>query len=205
MAHQIIEVGDITYRSRKIHKKSRNKWEKWEKREKKVLFLLADAWCVMMTNDDRVSGLLHCDDITVEWRISQFIVILPEYSKSSLDLANGSHRLQCIMNSTLRDIASQWACNIFRGWWCSNHVHNSSGKSPGGYEVYMDLHSTCSLVSLSRSFNMTFAWLFLYFAKSNSSHPFVDLIFLLILSIHVTLIVTNTKYCNQDKYIVTRD
>ena len=46
-------------------------------------------------------------------------------------------------------------------------------------------------VSSSQSFNTTFARLFLYFAKSNSSHTLVDLIFLLILSIHVTLILSH--------------
>ena len=53
------------------------------------------------------------------------------------------------------------------------------------------LHSSISKrLSSSRSFNTTFARLFLYFAKSNSSPTFVDLIFLLILSIHVTLILS---------------
>ena len=46
-------------------------------------------------------------------------------------------------------------------------------------------------VSSSRSSGMTFARLFLYFAKSNSSFTLVDLIFLLILSIHVTLILSH--------------
>ena len=45
-------------------------------------------------------------------------------------------------------------------------------------------------VSSSRSSNMTFARLFFIFAKSNSSLTLVDLIFLLILSIHMTLILS---------------
>ena len=45
-------------------------------------------------------------------------------------------------------------------------------------------------LSSSRLSGTTFAQLFLYFAKSNSSLTLVDLIFLLILSIHVTLILS---------------
>ena len=45
-------------------------------------------------------------------------------------------------------------------------------------------------LSSSRLSSTTFARLFLYFTKSNSSLTLVDLIFLLILSIHVTLILS---------------
>ena len=45
-------------------------------------------------------------------------------------------------------------------------------------------------LSLSRSSGTTYAQLFLYFAKSNSSFTFIDLISLLILSIHMTLILS---------------
>ena len=40
---------------------------------------------------------------------------------------------------------------------------------------------------------------FFYFAKSNSSHPLVDLIFLLILSIHMTLILSYPSF--HDHYL----
>ena len=57
-----------------------------------------------------------------------------------------------------------------------------------GTVVYLELRTR--LLSSSRSSGMTFAQLFLYFAKSNSSHTLVDLIFLLILSIRMTLILS---------------
>ena len=51
-------------------------------------------------------------------------------------------------------------------------------------------HLPLCILSSSRLSSTTFARLFLYFAKSNSSPTLVDLIFLLILSIHMTLILS---------------
>ena len=55
---------------------------------------------------------------------------------------------------------------------------------------YLVAFKVADLMSLSRSSSTTFARLFLYFAKSNSSHTLVDLIFLLIISNHMTLILS---------------
>ena len=65
-----------------------------------------------------------------------------------------------------------------------------------GTTVYLCIPLHTGMMSSSWSFTTTFAQLFLYFAKSNSSFTLVDLIFLLILSIHMTLILSYPSFHN---------